>query len=508
MNAPLYDTPEVLGHKAREIAASFGYTDKPGDSVLWLEQRSPLFDYMKKLPGTKKWGEWFARESPIAAQYRESEDPLVAEPYGNVTRDNPPVTGPRPAMRRVRVSGNGLLLEFESTPFGAPLAEPIAPDVVFRAAGFDMAGFALVAPTLAPVNASDAIKAWKGRHPTFPTLDMTVEIAWWRGRISQVAVHYPWSGGGGGGTNQAWISTARDIFMEVATAVAAIFMVLLARRNWKRGRSDRNGALRVAIAQILLLFVGWIGTVHPVDDDRMLGLFFSDFATWLLAGAILWLLYMALEPAVRSRWPHSIVTWNRVVAGGWTDAQVGAHVLIGAAVGCAMWVAAEASGLLADPANPMDSVGSLFGLLGTRQWIGGHAATMNGALQSGLIFFFVLFCLRVLVRKDVLAALVAAALFTLTNGSIFSSPHWQLELAIYSGLLSVLMFGLLRFGLVATMASMFFINSCNNITLGANWRTWYAPYGIATICLLLGIAVFAFWRSLGVRELLGGDPVA
>jgi hypothetical protein len=259
------------------------------------------------------------------------------------------------------------------------------------------------------------------------------------------------------------------------------------------------------MAQILLLFVAWAGRVHAVDDDRMVGLFFSNLATWLLAGGLVWLLYMALEPAVRSRWPHSIVTWNRVLAGGWMDAQVGAHILIGAAAGCAIWIAAETSGLLVDPANPVDSVGSLFGLLGTRQWIGGHAGTLNGALQTGLIFFFVIFCLRVVVRKDVLAALVAATLFTLVNGSIFASPHWQLSLAIYSGLVTMLMFCLLRFGLVTTMASVFFINSCNNITLGTNWRTWYAPYGIATLCLLLGIAVFAFWRSLGERELLGGE---
>jgi serine/threonine-protein kinase len=261
------------------------------------------------------------------------------------------------------------------------------------------------------------------------------------------------------------------------------------------------------MALMTLLFFGWTGSVHPVDDDRMLGLFFSDFATWLLAGAVVWLLYMALEPAVRSRWPHSIVTWNRVLAGDWLDAQVGAHVLIGAAAGCVLWIAAESSGLLVDPDNPVDSIGSLFGLLGTRQWIGGHANTLTGALQTGLVFFFVIFCLRVVLKKDVLAALVAAALFTLSNGSVFTAPHWQLTLAVYGGLVSILMFCLLRFGLVATMASVFFINSCNNITLGANWRTWYAPYGIATLALLLGIAVFAFWRSLGGRELLGGEEV-
>jgi hypothetical protein len=52
---------------------------------------------------------------------------------------------------------------------------------------------------------------------------------------------------------------------------------------------------------------------------------------------------------------------------------------------------------------------------------------------------------------------------------------------------------------------MFFLNSSNAVTLGADWKAWYAPYGFAMLLVLLGIAVFAFWRSLGSRELIGGD---
>ena len=48
---------------------------------------------------------------------------------------------------------------------------------------------------------------------------------------------------------------------------------------------------------------------------------------------MIWLLYIALEPAVRARWPHAILTWSRVLAGRWQDAQVAAHVLYGALVG-------------------------------------------------------------------------------------------------------------------------------------------------------------------------------
>ena len=68
----------------------------------------------------------------------------------------------------------------------------------------------------------------------------------------------------------------------------------------------------------------------------------------------------------------------------------------------------------------------------------------------------------------------------------------------------VLMFVLLRFGLVAIMAAACFINSIDAITLGGDWKTWYAPAGLATVTMLLGIAVFGFWRSLGQRELIGG----
>ena len=64
---------------------------------------------------------------------------------------------------------------------------------------------------------------------------------------------------------------------------------------------------------------------------------------------------------------------------------------------------------------------------------------------------------------------------------------------------------LLRLGLVATIATVYFLNSFPAVTVGTNWKTWYAPSGIATLTLLLAIALFAFWRSLGDRELLSLD---
>jgi len=64
---------------------------------------------------------------------------------------------------------------------------------------------------------------------------------------------------------------------------------------------------------------------------------------------------------------------------------------------------------------------------------------------------------------------------------------------------------LLKFGLVATVSAIFFVNGSNNIILGANWKTWYAPSAIAILLVLTTITIWAFVRSLGDQELIGGD---
>jgi serine/threonine protein kinase len=90
LHAPMDIPPDALRIKAREIAASFGYTKKPADSVNWIEKRSRVVDQMKELPEPRKWDEWLASESPIYSVVRESPALMVAQPDGIVTEQNPP----------------------------------------------------------------------------------------------------------------------------------------------------------------------------------------------------------------------------------------------------------------------------------------------------------------------------------------------------------------------------------------------------------------------------------
>jgi len=500
MHTPLDDPPEVLAHQAREMASSFGYPKKPADFALSLDNRDDLLDRLKQLPEPHRWDEWLAAEAPIRADYRESLSPLLADPYGEVTPDNPAPTGP--GMVRVALDGAGRLREFQANPYkdAQGLTPPVAPEAVFRAAGLDITSFTETPATFVPAGASSDVHSWKGPHPRISGLSLTVDLASWKGRVTQVAIHFDWPKTAAAASPSGGLaSRLRGIVLLSLATLGLLSVVLLARRNWRLGHIDRKGALRIGIARCLLGLVIWIGTVHPVPDESMIPFFFANCAAWLMWGAALALLYVALEPLVRARWPHSIVTWNRLLAGRWLDAQVGSHILIGATVGAAVWVAAEGFGDWQTGA--LGSLGGIASALGTRQWLAAHANNMQGALFFGLLVFFSICGLRLLVRKDVAAAILAALLLLFANGGVFTSSNWQVSAAIYIGMYSVLVFVLLRLGLVATIAAAFFIDGVNLITLGWDWKTWYAPAGLATFSLLLGIAIFAFWRSLGSREL-------
>ena len=505
MRTPLDDPPDVLAHQARDLAASFGYPKKPADSAVWMEDRGDLLDHFRQLPAPRAYDTWLASEAPIQANYRESLSPLYADPYGDVTASNPPPTAP--GMVHVVLDGAGRLREFQANPYkdAQALTPPIAPEAVFHAAGLDLAAFKEGPAAFTPAEAADQVRSWKGPHPRIPGLNLTVDMAWWKGRITQVAVQFDWPNSAASAKQKLASHVQGTVLLSLALA-GLLAAGILARRNWKLGRTDRRGAFRLFVARCLLGFIVWAGTVHAIPDESMIVFFFASCAGWLMWAAVLALLYIALEPLVRARWPHSIVTWSRLLAGRWLDAQVWAHILIGAAAGAFVWVVAEWFG--DSQTGTLSTLGGLPTTLGAREWFAAYAGRAEDALFFGLLVFFSICGLRRLVRKDVLAAILAAFFLLFGTGNIFSSPDWKIALAIYLGMYTVLLFILLRLGLVATMAAVFFINGFNDLTLGADWKTWYTPAGLAGFLLLLGIAVFAFWRSLGTRELFAPEAAS
>jgi predicted Ser/Thr protein kinase len=511
VRAPMDRSPEVLAHESRTFAAQFGYTNRPADSAVWLEHRGELIGYLQKLPMPHLWREWYAAESPVRSVYRESPRPLVAAPYGDVGVRNPPPL--LPGMVEVTLDGNGRLLDLEAVPdtSAPPFTQPVAPEAVFRAAGLDPAAFREIDPPGVPTYPFDARRAWKGPHPKLPNTELRLDVAWWKGRITRARLFYPWSADSVEEPAAATTSGARlrGAAIWVLEGIGAFFVILLARHNWKNSRADRQGARRIAIARFLLAGVTWIGWTHPIGTEAFLEQFLAASGDWLLSAAILWTVYLALEPAVRSRWPHSIVTWNRVLAGRWLDAQVGSDILVGAAVGSAMWVAFKLLNFAMNAhIEPVSQDASLYVALGTRQWIGAYAGILGAALRLGIIVFLAVFGLRRMLQYDWLAVPAVALLFTMTEGEPWGSDNWLILTLIYVAVYSILILVLLRWGLISTIMAVFIVNCFNGIVLGGDWKTWYTPYSIASLLLVIGIAIFAFWRSLGGRDLIGDEGAA
>jgi serine/threonine protein kinase len=493
MHGSLDFPPEVLAQKGRDIAVAMGYPKKPADTSLSINHRVDFVSYLREKPEPRRWDEWLAAEAPIMADYRESPSALEALPFGYVDSINPPPL--TPGMVNEQIDGHGLLRGFSAVPYEGEPA-PIDTDAVFRAAGLDRNSFTETAPQMLPRHAADQVNAWKGAHPKIPDTPLTVEIATWKGRITDVRVEFPPSGVVPAAGSSLLVRKLRGVFILASLGAAGFFGILLARRNWKKERVDKKGALRIGIAMFVFGIIVWAGMMHPIPSDDMFNLFFAIAGEALSTAGMVWLLYLALEPAVRSRWPHAIVTWNRVLAGRWNDAQVGSHILIGAALGTGMWALLALATM--QPAGQLATGITLWPLLGSRQWLAAYVANLRDALSFGLLEFFAIFGLRVVLKRDWLAAIAASLLSTASQNDLF--PDWRRMVVIYFVLYAILMFVLLRVGLVTMISALFFLNAMNRLCLGSDWKAWWAPYGFATIVLLITMASYFFWRSLPTRE--------
>ncbi len=500
MQAPLRLPPDALNAKAREVAASLGYPRQTADSAGSFFNRDSLIAYLSA-KGQRDWPAWMRAEAPLSYSYREALRELVAWPAGIVTTINPaPLV---PGMTQIELDAHGRLRGFSGVPYSDWKAgeAPVEPEAVFRAVGLDATKFTETEPQTLPRTATERMRAWKGAHPDIPDVPLTLEIGWWRSQVTHVKVIWPWMNARGETVDSGSpIRFVRFFVMAAVMVFGAIFATLLAVRNWKLGRIDKRGAGRLALVQILLGVVAWAGSTHPATSGEIFDQFFAGVADSLAPAGVLWVLYLALEPALRARSPQSIVTWNRVLAGRFLDPQVASHVLFGIAIACIMWVGMNAA---LQTTGSIDTT-NVRSLDGTRVWFAMVATTLMEAMVTGMIGFFVLFGLRTLVRKDWIAAIAAALIFAATERSLAKAADWQLRYVMYAIVYAALAFALLRLGLVVSISMIAFVNLLGQSLIGTNWTPWYTASGFATLGLILTVTAIVFWKSLGSRDLFGG----
>ena len=511
-NIPLEKPPEVLAERAREIIKSLGYTDTPVAQASGFMPDISFALYAQSRD-FKDW-EWVSTGQPVLIYfwYRQSPRQLVPQSSTLVLPSDPPLNVA--GMTNVSLDPLGRLVKFERLPPELEDAKTSHAGAdwtpLFSAAGVDATNFTQTESKWVPLMYADERAAWEGPHVDHPEIRVRIEAAAYAGRPVYFAVIFPWdnplrqeeqplSPG-------ARIAAIVLVTLFVGILVAAAF---LGRRNLQLGRGDRSGAFKLAIFIFLVAAIGgFVGTRHIPSLGDEFDLVFLITAYALTPAALIWLLYIALEPHVRKRWPRLIISWSRLMAGSFRDPMVGRDLLLGALLGLLHTSAIVFGSMLpfwlGYPRPPVGLTNVLM-LGGTRNVLGAFLGShVVMSVFVGFAFLFVLLLLYIILRRQWLATLALFLIALVVELSAFASSaprfYWITSILISLWIVVVVA----RLGLLATMAAQlcFFLSFDYPIT--TDFGAWYAPATIFAIFMVLGVAVYGFYISLGGQSVFGG----
>jgi serine/threonine-protein kinase len=368
-------------------------------------------------------------------------------------------------MIQLELDHNGLLTLFEAIPAqrqDTPVrSAPVDWGPLFALAGLDMAALQPADPVWTWLAASDTRAAWTGVWPGSKR-PLRVEAAALGGRPVAFMLAGPWQ--------TPWrtpepanAGTTVFLLLLMCMAVAVLVIgVVLARNNLRQNRGDRRAAARLAVSITALLLGLWGSSVHLVLASGLLATFLLAVCTSVFYGALLWTVYIALEPFVRRHWPQVLVSSTNVLSGHVADPVVGRGVL-----------------------------------LGLRQAAGVVFEEAVYAVRNVLFYFFVLFVLRVLLRNQ-WAAAIAFTVFWTIFVALGSQPAWE------GAVVGFLLFGstafvVLRWGLLSLAVGLFVVELLLDPPVTLDASAWYFGNMLLLLAIVVGLTVWSFYTSLGGR---------
>jgi serine/threonine protein kinase len=507
----LEQTPEVLTQKSHEIIARLGYPGRPADSAFGLRDDDDFQDYVEKNDKPAHWDAILAaRPSLLQYWYRQSPDALVASDFrenlltpGIVTQSDPPTV--LSGMINLVLDPQGRLTYFQAIPpqKQEDKKEAVAPfdwNNLFTAAGLDPAKLQPAQPTWTSLAAVDVRMAWTGSWPG-TTRPLRVEAAAFQGKPVFFSLIGDWT------KPERMKSTEKKSIGERSGRIIALIVfctlllgsVFLARRNYRQGRGNRAGALRLAAVMFLLEMGLWLCRCHFATIGDTIGLFVFAVSNALFTSGVTWTLYLAVEPWVRRHWPTTMISWSRLLSGQGRDPLVGRDILFGVVLGV-IWILIFQIRYI--PMMRMGAAPATFSasfLMGGREALGAWLHQWPQSIQTTLVFFFLLFGLKVLLRKEWIAAIVLVAIFAIPRG--LSSTYMAVEIPAQILVYAIAVLIVLRFGFVPLACAVFTINLMANVPFSADLSAWYMPTSILALLSVVALAGWGFYHSLG------GQPI-
>jgi serine/threonine-protein kinase len=509
----LEQTPEVLAQKSREIIARLGYERRPTDSVFDFAYDNDFIDYVEKNDKPPHWNAILAeRPSLLQYWYRQSPEYLVSNDFhdilltpGVVARSDPSTV--LSGMVNLELDPQGRLTYFQAIPpqeeaDAAPPA-PTTPfdwNILLSAAALDPSKLQTAQPTWTSLAASDTRMAWTGTWPG-TTRPLRVEAAAFQGKPVFFSLIGDWTKPKRMKSTEKesvgqWVSKVIGFLVLAALLAGAVF---LARRNYRQGRGDRAGALRLASVMFGLEIALWLCRSHLVPTSGTLGLLIIAVSTALFLSGTTWMLYLALEPWVRRHWPQTIISWSRLLSGQGRDPLVGRDILFGVILGVVWILVFQIRYIFMMKMGAAPATYSTAALLGGRVALGAWLFQVPQSILATLEFFFLLFALKVGLRKEWIAAIALVVIFSLPQS--LTSNYIAVELPAQILIYAIAVLIVLRFGLVPLACAIFTVNMLANVPFSADFSAWYMPTSILALLSVVALASWGFYHSLG------GEPL-
>jgi serine/threonine-protein kinase len=486
----------VLAAEARGLLARLGFTDRPLDRAYGFRIDSDwMSGEMSKPADQRSLDRSTLQPAPIHFWYRESPRYLAAtQPAGRVTASEPPVQ--TSGMANVVLDARGLLLDLLVIPPEVDETEPPWPDPdwepLLEQAGFSSETLEPALPLWNPLIDVDRRAAWEGTYTGKDTAPLHIEAAAYHGTPVFFRVVPP-------GTRPArMVATRGPDPVRIPKLIGLVFNVvvligglLLARRNLRLGRGDRKGAFRLAVvffgASALQRVLEW----HLVPDASYMLWLERTVADCLYIAAVTGLVYLAIEPYVRRIWPDLLISWGRLLEGRLRDPQIGRDILVGGGAGVL------GAALMAIPPD----------LLGWADYPRALAGPLNAAhtllrltFEQGtgpLFALALLLLLTIVLRRRWIAVLVLFLMFSAFGGI---GPGTGIALIVGAGSAAIMVFVLVRFGLLASIIQTIFFLLLLMVPIVLDRSAWYFTNSVLFVLAPAVLAVYGFYISLAGRR--------
>jgi predicted Ser/Thr protein kinase len=523
-------SPEVLQQKAREMIVRFGYEGRPADSFSDFDLDLDFTNYVEKHETPRPQWDRILRTRPSVLKflYRQSPDNMLAKGFHDFLltpgivdwSDPPPILS---GMIRMQLDPQGRLIMFEAIPaevVGASQASagsagtasttvvlamvpPFDWNRLFSAADLDPAQFQPAQPKWNSLASSDTRAAWTGKWPG-TDLPLRVEAAAFQGKpvffrligdwIQPPRMQPPPDSAG---------KKAANVLLILALTAMIVCAVWLARRNYRQGRGDMQGALLLARITFVLLMVLWLLQSHLVPDFPLFGQMMIALATSLFMSTLIFVLYLALEPYVRRYWPHAIISWSRLLTGRLRDPLAGRDILFGVLLGVIWLMIFKVGRIVTMRMGDAPELLANGYLLSTRAGIAVWLSQLPLTILATLQFFFIFLGLKVLLKRDWLATIVFITIFSAAKS--VGENHIAATLAIVVPVYLILSLIVYRFGLVPLACAIFTVDMLANVPFTANISTWYFGTTMFSLCSVIALAAWGFYYSLDPGRRIGAS---